>query len=436
MESHWWNKEVETLDRTTLQELQLKRLKETISSAFKTPHYKKVLKEAGIKGPEDIRTLADLRKIPFTSKNDLRDGYPFGFLAVPLDEVVRLHSSSGTTGKPTVIYQTKEDLENWTDLVARSITATGATKKDIFQNMMGYGLFTGGLGLHYGAERVGMMVIPVSSGNTLRQLQFMKDFKTTIVHATPSYLLHIHSKLEEYGVKPADLFLKKAYIGAEPHSENTRKKIEELYGIDAYNSYGLSEMNGPGVAFECTHKCGMHIWEDSYIVEVIDPETGEPRGPEEEGEIVFTIIKRNATPLLRYRTRDLARIYESPCACGRTHRRLSRITGRSDDMLIINGVNVFPSQIEEVLMKITDVGTNYQIYLNTDGVLDRLTVKVEIKPQLFKGDIHQLDMLKGTIQEKIRALITLNPVIELHEPGALPVFEGKAKRVVDERTRI
>lgn len=436
MDTIFWNKELETLDRASLAKLQLERLKETVFWALKTPFYKKRLSKCGVASADDIKTLDDIKKIPFTTKDDLRESYPTGLLAVPHEDVVRLHTSSGTTGIPTVIYYTKEDIHNWTELLARSIYATGSRKGDVFQNMMSYGMFTGGLGLHYGAERVGMTVIPVGGGNTKRQLQLMKDFRTTVLHITPSYCLHIHSKLAEFGVSLADLALKKAYLGAEPYSENTRKKVEELYGIDAYNSYGLSEMNGPGVAFECTHKCGMHIWEDAYYTEVINPRTLESVKPEEEGEIVFTNLVRKATPLLRYRTRDLSSISQTPCKCGRTHRLLARITGRSDDMLIIGGVNVFPSQIEEVIMRIPEVGTNYQIHVTRDGSLDKLTVKVEIYQKMFTGDLKQLDALKGRIKDELRASIVIHPVVELHEPGALPVFEGKAQRVVDLRPKL
>lgn len=436
MDTMYWNKEIETLDRTSLAKLQFERLKETVFWALKTPFYKKRLGKCGITSADDIKTLDDIKKIPFTSKDDLRESYPTGLLAVPHEDVVRLHTSSGTTGIPTVIYYTKEDLHNWTELLARSIYATGSRKGDVFQNMMSYGMFTGGLGLHYGAEKVGMTVIPVGGGNTKRQLQLMKDFRTTVLHITPSYCLHIHSKLAEFGVSLKDLALKKAYLGAEPYSENTRKKVEELYGMDAYNSYGLSEMNGPGVAFECTYKCGMHIWEDAYFTEVINPSTLDLLGHGEEGEIVFTNLVRRATPLLRYRTRDLSSVSEKPCKCGRTHRLLARITGRSDDMLIIGGVNVFPSQIEEVIMRIPEVGTNYQIYVSRDGSLDKLTVKVEIYQKMFTGDLKQLDALKGKIKDELRASIVLNPVVELHEPGALPVFEGKAQRVVDQRPKL
>jgi len=436
MEVNFWNKELEALDREALRKLQLRRLKETIKQALKTTFYKKRLKEVNINSPDDIKSLEDLKNIPFTTKDDLRQCYPQGLLAVNLDEVVRIHTSSGTTGVPTVIYHTREDINDWTDLVARCIVATGATKKDIFQNMMSYGMFTGGLGLHYGAERVGMMVIPIGGGNTKRQIQLMKDFKTTVLHITPSYILHIHSRLEECGVTLKDLSLKKAYLGAEPYSENTRKKAEALFGIDAYNSYGLSEMNGPGVSFECVYKCGMHTWEDAYILEIINPKTGQELGEEKEGEIVFTTLSRRATPILRYRTRDLAFVYKGSCKCKRTHRRLSRITGRTDDMLIINGVNVYPSQIEEVVMRIPEVGTNYMIHLEKDGSLDKLIVKVEIYSKMFTGDVAALDKLKEKIKDDLRASIIINPVLELHEPGSLPIFEGKAKRVVDLRTKL
>jgi len=317
----------------------------------------------------------------------------------------------------------------------KTIVGTGATADDVFQNMMTYGLFTGGLGLHYGAERVGMTVIPIGGGNTKRQIQTMKDFQTTVVHITPSYLLHIHSRMDEDGICRKDLALRKAFIGAEPHSENTRRKLQDLLQIDAYNSYGLSELNGPGVAFECVCKKDMHLWEDSYIAEVIDSQTGEVLRDGQEGELVLTNLVRRAMPTLRYHTRDLAFLYPEGCDCGRTHRRLSRILGRTDDMLIINGVNVFPSQIEEKIMKIPEVATNYQIYIDKKGALDRLTVKVEIYPKLFLGEVAKLEALRNKIREELQASITIAPVVELHEPGSLPVFEGKAKRVVDKRPK-
>ncbi len=427
---------LETLGRSELQNLQLKNLKETVAMALKTQFYKKRLNKVGIKAADDIQTLADLNKIPFTTKDDLRECYPQGLLAVSTDEVVRLHTSSGTTGTPTVIYHTQQDLDNWTELVTRGIVACGVSRKDILQNMMSYGLFTGGLGLHYGAERLGAMVIPASSGNTKRQLQMMKDFKTTMLHITPSYMLHIASRLEEFGFTLGDLNIKKAFLGAEPYSENTRKKIEAFFGIDVYNCYGLSEMNGPGVAMECVYKNGLHVWEDAYFMEIIDSQTGKLMLDGEEGEVVFTTLQRRATPLLRYRTRDISYVFPGTCKCRRTHRRISRIIGRTDDMLIINGANVFPSQIEEVLMRMPEVGNNYQIQVEKVGALDRLIVKIEIYSKMFSGEIKQLENLKIKIQQELRASIVIKAMVELHEPGSLPTFEGKAKRVIDNRPKL
>jgi len=431
----FWNREVETAERSRLQELQRQRLKTIIGWGLKTPFYRRRLSQAGIHSPDDVTGLQDLQRVPFTTKDDLRQNFPRGLLAVDMREVIRIHSSSGTTGIPTVIYFTRDDIDNWTDLLARSIVGTGAVPDDVFQNMMTYGMFTGGLGLHYGAERVGMTVIRIGGGNTKRQIQTMRDFQTTVVHITPSYLLHIHSRLGEDGIGRKDLALRKAFIGAEPHSENTRRKLQDLLQIDAYNSYGLSELNGPGVAFECVCKKDMHLWEDAYIAEVIDPKTGEVLREGQEGELVLTNLVRRAMPILRYRTRDLAFLHPEGCDCGRTHRRLSRILGRTDDMLIINGVNVFPSQIEEKIMTIPEVATNYQICVDKKGALDRLTVKVEIYPKLFLGDVAKLEALRDKIREELQASIVIAPVVELHEPGSLPVFAGKAKRVVDERPK-
>jgi len=427
------DQEVERLDREALQALQLLRLKKTVATALTTPFYKKRLKDAGITSAEDIRTLEDIRKIPYTTKDDLREAYPYGLLAVDQDEIVRMHASSGTTGTPTVIYHTQNDLDSWTNMTVRSLRATGCHKGDVFQNMMTYGLFTGGIGLHYGAEKLGMLVIPASSGNTKRQFQLMKDFQTTTIHATPSYMLHLYSRMEEMGYSLEDFNLERALIGAEPHSEEIRQKIEELYGIDAYNSYGLSEMNGPSVAFECTEKKGMHLWEDAYYLEIIDRKSLEPIPDGEEGELVLTILIRTGTPILRYRTKDLTTVIPEPCTCGRTSRRITRIKGRTDDMLIINGVNVFPSQIEEVIMKMPNIGTNYLIRVEKAGTLDKLTIQTEVGAELFSDDARDLHALKERIKEELRASITINPAVELHEPGFLPVQQGKAIRVVDER---
>ncbi|WP_319477280.1 phenylacetate--CoA ligase [Marispirochaeta aestuarii] len=427
---------VETVPREELEKLQLARLRETVGHALKTPFYSRRLGRIGISRPEDIESLEDLKKIPYTSKDDLRSAFPYGMLSMPLDDVVRLHASSGTTGTPTVIYHNQHDLDAWTALSARSILCTGARRRDVFQNMMTYGLFTGGLGLHYGAEAAGLLVIPASSGNTKRQFKLMRDFGTTVVHATPSYMLHLASRMEAEGIRLEDLALKKALVGAEPHSEDIRRKIEELFSIDVYNSYGLSEMNGPGVAFECVFKQGMHVWEDNYIMEIIDRENLEQVEDGEYGELVLTTLCRQATPLLRYRTRDITAVYPDQCPCGRTHRRIQRFTGRTDDMLIINGVNVFPSQIEEVIMAMPEIGTNYQIVVQKMGALDKLIVKTEVGKNIFTDDTRDLKALSSRIAENLKVSISINPTVELHEPGFLPVAEGKAVRVLDQRPRM
>ncbi|MDR1506725.1 MAG: phenylacetate--CoA ligase [Treponema sp.] len=435
MNHQYWNEKIEKMPRKELEVWQLERLKDAVGVSLRTPFYKNRLSQAGIKSPGDIKTLEDLKRIPFTTKHDLRDGFPYGFLAVPKEEVIRLHASSGTTGAPTTIYFSRDDISRWTSFVARCIYGTGCTKADVFQNMITYGLFTGGLGFHSGGEEVGMMVIPSGAGNTTRQFRLMRDFGTTVLHATPSFLLHVESKMREEGVSRDSLRLKRAFAGAEPYSEDTRRRIEQLLHIDVYNSYGLSEMNGPGVAFECQEKNGLHIWEDGYIAEIINPETLQPVADGERGELVLTILCREATPILRYRTRDLTGFMPGPCPCGRTHRRLYRITGRSDDMLIINGVNVFPSQIEEAIMAMKEVGNNYLIELEKDGVLDRLTVKTEVTPESFMDDTRPLNALKEKIRRILQASITINPRVELHESGSLPVTEGKAVRVKDLRPK-
>ncbi|GHU18978.1 phenylacetate-coenzyme A ligase [Spirochaetia bacterium] len=435
MTYQYWNQKMETLPRPELEAFQLAQLRSAVGQALRTPIYNERLGKAGIVNADAIKSLADIRKIPFTTKHDLRDGFPYGFLSIPKDEVVRLHASSGTTGTPTTIYFNREDLSRWTSFVARSIYATGCNKADVFQNMITYGLFTGGLGFHAGGEEVGMLVIPSGSGNTTRQFKLMQDFGTTVVHATPSFLLHVESKMREEGVSRDSIKLRKAFAGAEPYSEDTRRRIEELLKIDVYNSYGLSEMNGPGVAFECQAKNGLHIWEDGYIAEIVNPDTLEPVPDGETGELVLTCLCREATPMLRYRTRDLSSFYTEPCACGRTHRRLHRITGRTDDMLIINGVNLFPSQIEEVIMSMPEAGNNYLIVVEKEGVLDRLTVKTEVGQDIFMDDARPLNALREKIRKTLQASITINPRVELHESGSLPVSEGKAKRVQDMRPK-
>ncbi|MCL2213645.1 MAG: phenylacetate--CoA ligase [Treponema sp.] len=435
MTYQYWDPQIEKMQRGDLEALQLQKLKTEIGYSLRTPFYKERLSKCGINSPDDIKTLNDLNRIPFTTKSDLRDGFPYGFLSIPKDDVIRLHSSSGTTGTPTVIYFNRDDIKNWASFMARCIYGTGCTKNDVFQNMITYGLFTGGLGFHQGGEEVGMLVIPAGAGNTARQFKMMQDYGTTVLHATPSFLLHLETKMKEAGVERESLSIKKAFGGAEPYSEDTRKRIETLLKVDVYNSYGLSEMNGPGVAFECQCKDGLHIWEDGYIAEIVNPDTLEPVKEGESGELVLTILCRETTPLLRYRTRDLTSFYTEPCACGRTHRKLRRITGRSDDMLIINGVNVFPSQIEEVIMAMKEVGNNYLIVVEKDGALDRLTVKTEVNANTFMDDSRLLNALKDKIKEMLKVSISINPKVELHESGSLPISEGKAVRVKDTRPK-
>jgi len=429
----YWENEVETMSRNELEGIQLARLKSSLVRASVSPHYSRLFKEQAV-DPDSINSLDDVRRIPFTTKDDLRENWPYGFLAVPKEELVRMHSSSGTTGRATVIFHTQHDIDTWTNMVARSMYMTGMRKGDVFQNMMTYGLFTGGLGFHYGAEKVGALIIPVGSGNSKRQIQLMKDFGTTVIHIIPSYALHLTSVFEEVGVNPrTDTDLKIAFLGAEPHSEKTRMKIEEFYGVEAFNSYGLSEMNGPGVAFECPEKNGMHIWEDNYIVEIIDPDTLEPVPDGEEGELVLTSLLREGMPIMRYRTKDLTRIIPGECPCGRTHRRIERITGRTDDMLILKGVNIFPIQIEKRLMEIPGVGTNFLIFLERKDFNDHMIIQVEVQKEFFSGDLKQLESLRKRITEELKSDILITPRVELVEPNTLPKSEGKAVRVVDNR---
>ena len=429
----YWEKDIETLDREQLTQLQSKRLHETILRAAKTPYYKKLFEQLKIQ-PEKIVSLKDLQNIPPTTKEDLRSGFPYGFLATPLEEVIRLHSSSGTTGVPTVIYHTASDIDSWSNLVARSLYGVGVRKNDIFQNMMSYGLFTGGLGMHYGAEKIGTMVIPIAAGNSKRQIWFLKNFQTTVTHIIPSYALLLSNLIKSEGLDSSrDLNLKIMLIGAEPHSEETRHRIEELYQAKAFNSYGLSEMNGPGVAFECAYQTGLHVWEDAYFLEIVNPKTLEPCPAGELGEMVLTTLCRQATPILRYRTKDLAYWIDEPCPCGRTHYRISRIQGRTDDMFIYHGVNIFPIQIDKVLMNNPEVGSNYLITLERKDLRDTMKIEIEIKPELFIGDLPKLERLRERIQAEIRSETLVTPEIVLVEPGTLPTTEGKAVRVIDKR---
>jgi phenylacetate-CoA ligase len=428
----FWDRESEMVPRPALERQQLERLRQTLDRVNqRVPFYQQRLRELGI-APEDIRSLADVARLPFTTGADLRAAYPQGLLAVDPGEPVRLHTSSGTTGKPKALFFSRQDINNSADLIARSLTMTGITPRDVFQNMMSYGLFTGGLVMHYGAEKLGCLVIPSGPGTSDRQLMLMQDFGTTAVHILPSYALYFAGFLEQKGINARrDLKLKKAFVGAEPHTEETRVRIEEALGLDVFNSYGLTEMNGPGVAFECEYKAGLHLWEDHFLLEIIDPATGFPVPDGTLGEVVLTTLQREAMPILRYRTRDITRVIPEPCACGRTHRRLARITGRSDDMLIVRGVNIFPQQIERVLMAVPEIGRNYVIEL--EG-LDDMSIKVELAPGAFDGQVEHLAALQHELQEKLKAEIWVRPKVDLVAPGSLPVAEGKAKRVIDRRS--
>lgn len=423
--------ELETLSRAEIEALQLERLKKTVAQCMNSPFYRKRFAEHHIT-PADIRSLDDLQKIPFTTKQDLRDNYPFGLAAVPMEQVVRLHSSSGTTGTPTVILHTQKDLDEWANAVARCLYMVGLRPGDIFQNSSGYGMFTGGLGFQYGAERLGMLTVPAAAGNTKRQIKFITDFGTTALHAIPSYAGRLYEVMEEMGIDPKrDTKLHTLIIGAEPHSEEQRRRIEDMLGVKAYNSFGMSEMCGPGVAFECKEQNGLHIWEDYYIVEIVDPQTLEPVPEGEVGELVLTTINREAMPLLRYRTRDLTRILPGECPCGRHHIRLDRMKGRSDDMMILKGVNIFPIQIETILMQFAELGNDYLITLTNEEANDLMTVEVELKE--FCDDYPRLQALTKEITRQLKDEILITPVVRLVPKGALPKQEGKAVRVKDLR---
>ena len=423
---------METMTRPEIEKLQLERLQKTVLHCMNSPFYKKRFEENNLK-PEDIKSLDDLRKIPFTTKQDLRDTYPFGIASVPLEKATRLHSSSGTTGNPTVILHTQKDLDEWANAVARCLHMVGLRPTDVFQNSSGYGMFTGGLGFQYGAERLGMLTVPAAAGNTKRQIKFMTDFGTTAVHAIPSYAARIYEVMEEMGIDPRrDTKLKTLIIGAEPHSEEQRRRIEEMLGVKAYNSFGMSEMCGPGVAFECTEQNGLHIWEDYYIVEIVDPETLEPVAEGEVGELVLTTINREAMPLLRYRTRDLTRVLPEECPCGRHHNRLDRMKGRSDDMIILKGVNIFPIQIETILLQFKELSTDYLITLETVDTNDEMTIEVELN-EMFTDDYARLQSLTREITRQLKDEILVTPRIKLMPKGALPKSEGKAVRVKDLR---
>lgn len=429
----YWDCEYETMPREQLREIQLERLKETVRRVYdKVPFYRRLFDERGIV-PSDIKTLDDVKHLPFTVKQDLRDNYPFGLFAVPREEVVRVHASSGTTGKPTVVGYTKNDIEMWSGLVARAITMAGGTRGDVIQNGYGYGLFTGGMGVHYGAEKMGATVVPISGGNTARQLMLMQDFGATIMTCTPSYALYLAEEGRNAGLDFEALPLKAGIFGAEPWSERMRAQLEEKLAIKAYDIYGLSEVLGPGVSMECSYQQGMHIFEDHFLPEVIDPETGEPLPYGRQGELVFTSLTKEAFPIIRYRTKDITVLIEEPCPCGRTHIRMKRVTGRTDDMLIIRGVNVFPSQIESILLEFGDTEPHYLLVVDRKGNLDELEIWVEISDRMFSDKVRFIEELEGRLRSRIASVLGISARVKLVEPRTIPRSEGKAKRVVDKR---
>lgn len=425
---------VETMAQSELKALQLTRLQKTVARCYNnSSFYKKKMDEARVK-PEDIRTLDDLRRLPFTNKTDLRDNYPFGMFSAPMEEIVRVHASSGTTGKPTTVGYTKNDIEAWSGCTARALACAGAGKNDVVQVSYGYGLFTGGLGLHYGVERLGATVLPISSGNTQRQIMLMQDFGTSIVACTPSYALMLGETMRDMGVDRSKLRLKAGVFGAEPWTEGMRTQIEELMGIDALDIYGLSETMGPGVAIECREeKHGLHIWEDQFIVEILDPETCEPLPDGEVGELVITTINKEGIPTLRYRTHDLTCIIPEPCSCGRTHRRIARLKGRTDDMLIVRGVNVFPSQVETVLTRVDGVVPHYLIVVDRKNNSDTMEVQVELHPDAVSDTVKNIESIRATLSKELQSYLGISAKVRLLPPKELERSEGKAKRVIDKR---
>ncbi|MED4203265.1 phenylacetate--CoA ligase PaaK [Neobacillus mesonae] len=434
-----YNPEIETMSRTEIEKLQLSRLQQTVNRVYENvPFYKSKFDELGIT-PNDIESLEDVKKLPFTKKKDLRDQYPFGLFAVPMDEVNRIHGSSGTSGKPTVVGYTKNDIKNWASIVARGIVTAGGRKGDIFHNAYGYGLFTGGLGLHYGAEELGVATVPISGGNTDRQITIIDDFKPRGICGTPSYILNIVEHMEQIGMNPRETSLEYGIFGAEPWTEEMRATLERKLDIKAIDIYGLSEVMGPGVAIECIEaQDGLHIAEDHFFIEVLNPDTLEPVEDGQDGELVFTSLTKEALPIIRYRTGDIASITREKCKCGRTHTRMSRLKGRTDDMLIIRGVNVFPSEIERVLLQIEGLVPNYQIHLIKKGSLDSVELHVEIENELYQKvgqDLthSEIQKLKRSIQHQMKnsCLVTMDTII--NKPGSLPRSDGKAKRIVDKR---
>ena len=429
-----WDREHECMPREELEQLQLERLQATLHRAYKNVTcYRNKFNEQGI-DPDDIQSLADLAKLPFTTKEDLRLNYPYGMFAVPLREVVRIHSSSGTTGKPTVVGYTKNDIRTWSNLVARFMTAAGVTHDDVVQIAFGYGMFTGAFGLHYGAETIGASVIPMGGGNTEKQIMIMQDYRSTALVCTPSYAITIADRIEQLGINPKSLTLKTGLFGGEPWSEAMRSEIESRLGIIATDNYGLSEVIGPGVAGECLHKNGMHVFEDIFIPEIIDPETCEVLPPGSVGELVITTLNKEALPMIRYRTRDITSLDYTPCACGRTMVRMRKTMGRSDDMLIIRGVNVFPSQVEEVLVAMEGCEPHYQLIVDRKGPLDTLEIQIEVTENIFFDEMKLQRAFLEKVQKRVESVIGVGVIVKLVEPKSIPRFEGKANRVIDRRT--
>ena len=430
-----FSREFESISEKKLKDLQLERMKWSLKHSYdNVPFYKNSFDKAGFK-PEDFKSLDDMKRVPFLTKKDMRAAYPFGLFAVPLDKVVRVHSSSGTTGNATVVGYTKNDIELFSEVVARCLVSYGATEKDIIQVAYGYGLFTGGLGLHYGSEKLGAMTVPISGGNTERQLMLIKDFGTTMIACTPSYMLNIADYIEKKrpDFKIKDTKLRAGIFGAEPWSEAMRNEIQTKLGIDAYDIYGLSEIIGPGVSAECSQKSGLHIFEDYFYVEIIDPETGEILPEGSKGEIVYTSLTKEACPVIRYRSRDITRLYHDNCKCGRTIVKMEKVTGRSDDMLIIRGVNVYPSQIETILIEAEGTEPHYQIILDRVGALDDIEIRVEVNEKLFSDELKVLDALKKRLTDRMRSVLGISAKITLVEPMSIARSEGKAVRVIDKR---
>lgn len=425
--------EEESLPRQEIEKIQLKRLQETVAYIYeRVPYYREKMEKAGVR-PQDLKSLEDIRLFPVTTKDDFRINYPYGLFAVPLEKMVRIHASSGTTGKPVVVGYTKKDLETWAELVARMATMAGTTAGDIAQISFGYGLFTGAFGLHYGLEKIGALVVPLSSGNTQRQLELMQDFGVTVLVSTPSYAMYLAEEAQKSGIETDKLSLRLGLFGAEPSTAEFRKVLAKKWGITATHNYGLSEVMGPGVAGECTFLCGMHINEDYFLVEALDPKTLEPVPPGEEGELVITPLAKEGLPLLRYRTRDIASLTYEPCPCGRTTARIKKIKGRSDDMLIIRGVNVFPSQVETVLLEVEGVSPNYRIIVKREGYLDVMEIEVEIDESHFTDRFRDLKKIKENVEEKLYNVLNLHIPVRLLEAGSLPRSVGKAQRIVDLR---